>query len=304
MTHDPFPRLARTTHLAPTAATHWQAAPEMASPAWRNVAKLAVAFVFLMVLAATLTSLTLFQATSEGAAKRTHRRAVAALSEIDPLIDRNWDALQQQATSAAPGGQLQLADYPLDVPLTRDEVLNSSRAQLRDLLLDRSANLMYSRGTGALRSTPGSSSGVGMFTVGGLTDNGLGFLTRRHHDILGVLTFVLAATSVILAIALAALCRGFGRLASVGAVVVAASTPTLLAGLGARLYIRAISGSENDYVRQEFLAIGRGLAWIPIRNGIAFSVLGAAFLVIGISCALWTDRRDTTRVGVERTLVR
>ena len=291
MANDPFPRLARSMQHVPAVTTSpWHLGSEAGPAALRNVAKWAAAFLFFVTLAATLTTLTLFQATSEGASKRTLRRAVAALAEIDPLVDRNWDALHQQATSAAPGDPLQLADYPLDVPLTRDEVLASSKDQLRDTLLSRSADIMYSHGTGPLRATPGSGRGVGMFTVGGLTDNGLGFLTGRHHDILGVLTFALAALSGILAVTLAMLCRGFGRLIGVGAVVVTASLPMLLAGAAARLYIRIVSGGDNEYIQQEFLSIGRGLAWIPIRDGIGFSVLGAAFLAIGVSGALWADR--------------
>jgi hypothetical protein len=36
--------------------------------------------------------------------------------------------------------------------------------------------------------------------------------------------------------------------------------------------------------------VGQALAWIPIRNGIAFCVLGAAMLIIGVLCARWADR--------------
>ena len=301
MANDPFPHLARPMpHVPAAAASPWRLGSEAGPAAWRNVAKWAVAFLFLLVLAATLTTLMLFQATSEGASKRTLRRAVAALSEIDPLIDRNWDSLHQQAMAAAPGEQLQLADYPLEVPLTRDEVLGSSKGQLRDTLLNRSANIMYSDGTRPLRATPGSGRGVGMFTVGGVTDNGLGFLTGRHHDILGVLTFALAALSAVLGVTLATLCRGFGRLASVGAVALTASAPMLLAGAGARLYMRIASGSENEFVQHEFLSIARGLAWIPIRNGIAFSVLGAVFLAVGMGCAVWADRHGALRSRIEQ----
>ncbi len=96
---------------------------------------------------------------------------------------------------------------------------------------------------------------------------------------------------------LAALCRGFGRLAAVGAVVLAASAPLLLAGIGARFYMRIVSDSETEYIQQEFLEIGQGLAWIPIRDGIAFTVLGAVFLALGAGCAVWADRREGPRTS-------
>ncbi len=263
--------------------------------AWRGTARWAIALLLLLSLGATLTALVLFQATSEGTSKRSLRRAVAALSEVDVLVDRHYDSLQAEASNAAPGDQFQLADFPVDVKLTRNEVLGSSKAQLRDLLLDRSANVMYNDGTAPLRSTPGASIGVGPFTAGGVTDRGLGFLTRGHHDMLRVLTLVLAGVSGLLCVALAALSRGFARLTSVGAVVLAASLPLLAVGAGARLYIRFASGSQTEYLQREFLAIGRGLAWIPIRDGLALAALGAIVLAVCAVCAVWGDRSEAAR---------
>jgi hypothetical protein len=267
---------------------------------WRNIAKWSVAFLFFCALAALLVSLMLFQVTAEGASKRTLRRAVAALSEIDVLIERNYDDLQQRSASAGPNETVELRDFPLTIPLSRQEVAGASRDDLRDLLLNRSAEIMYGRGTDPLRAQPGSSQDVGAFSEAGITDNGLGFLRSRYHDILGVLTFALAALCVFLGVTLAALCRGFGRLASVGGVVLAAAIPLVLAGIGARFYMRIVSDSDTEYIQREFLEIGQGLAWIPIRNGLAFTVLGAVFLVVGVLCAMWADRREAPRYSAAR----
>jgi hypothetical protein len=231
------------------------------------------------------------------------RRAVAALTEIDPLIDRNYDDLQQRSATAAPDETVRLRDYPIDIALTPVEVRGASKDQIRNLLLDRSADLMYSRGTAPLRTANGRAQSVGRFTVGGITDRGLGFLRKRRHDILGALTFALAALCLVLGVTLAALCRGFGRLSSVGGVVLMASIPLLLAGIGARFYMRVASGSDTEYIQSEFLEIGQGLAWIPIRDGIAFTTLGATFLIVGLCCAVWTDRRQRSHT-VARGLAR
>ena len=262
---------------------------------WRNFGRWAVGFAFLLSTTALLISLQLFQVTAEGASKRTLRRAVAALTEIDPLVDRNYATLQQRAITASPDETVRLPDYPLDIPLGKEEVLNGSKDEVRNLLLDRSADLMYREGTGPLRTVNGRTQDVGMFSVGGITDDGLGFLTSRHHDILGVLTFALAVLSLILGVSLAFLCRGFGRLASVGGVVLMTSVPLALAGIGTRLYMRHASGGDTEYIQREFLSIGQGLAWIPIRDGIAFTVLGAVFLALGVGGAVWSDRRARAR---------
>ena len=269
---------------------------EAASPDfWRNLGKWAVGFVFLLALAAMLVSLQLFQVTSEGTSKRTLRRAVAALTEIDPLLDRNYDDLQRRAATAQPDETVRLQDYPIDIPLTPAEVTGASKDQIRDILLNRSADLMYSHGTAPLRTENGRTQDVGLFSIGGITDDGIGFLRSRHHDILGALTFALAALSLVLGVTLAALCRGFGRLASVGGVVLLAAVPLLIAGIGARFYMRIVSEGDTEYIQREFLVIGQGLAWIPIRDGAAFTALGAFFLVAGIAGAIWADRRDAPR---------
>jgi hypothetical protein len=265
--------------------------------AWRS-ARWATALLLLITLTATLVALALFQATSEGASKRSLRRAVAALSEIDVLLDRNYDALHSKASGGTSNETYRLADFPIDVELTREEVLGSSRAQLRDLLLDRSADIMYREGTAPLRNAPGTGVDVGPFTAGGITDRWLGFLTRGHHAMLRVITLVLAGVSGLLCLALAALFRGFARLAGVGAMALVASLPLLAAGATIRLYVHFVSGSQTEYLQREFLAIGRGLAWIPIRDGLAVAALGALAVVVGAGCAALADRRTAARRGV------
>jgi hypothetical protein len=289
MAHDPSPRRAH----APTTAAD-------ASGLWRNLGKWSVGFGLFVALLALFTSLQLFQLTAEGASKRTLRRSVATLTEIDPLIDRNFDELQRSAENAAPGETVQLRDFPIDVPLTPAEVTGMSKPRLRDVLLDRSADVMYRHGTGPLRAPAAKDGGIGRFSIAGLTQHGLGFLRSRNHDILAVTTFTLAALCTALAIALAMMCRGFGRLTSIGMVVVAASIPVVLGGIGARFYMRIATDGDSEFVQRQLLEIGQGLAWIPIRDGSAFTILGLLFLTVGYACAVWVDRRAASRLPAAR----
>ncbi len=267
---------------------------------WRSFGKWSVALGLFVALLALLTSLQLFQLTAKGASSRTLRRSVAALTEIDPLLDRNFDDLQRSAQNAGAGETVELRDFPVSIPLPADEVRGMSKEQLRNVLLDRSADVMYSSGTAPLRDPAASGGNIGRFSVAGLTQHGLGFLRSRNHDILAVTTFALAALCAVLAITLAAMCRGFGRLGSIGAVLVAASIPVVLGGIGARFYMRIASGSDTEYIQREFLEIGQGLAWIPIRDGAAFTILGLVFLVVGVTCAVWADRREASRTSAAR----
>ena len=257
---------------------------------WRTVAKWGAGMALFLALAALMISLMLFQVTAEGASKRTLRRAVAALTEIDPLMDRSYADLEQQADAGADDDTVALKNFPIDVPLRAVEVKGQSKQRVRDLIVDRAADLMYAHGTSPLRLNAGANESVGRFTVGGVTDHGLDFLRRRHHSVLAALTFALAGVCAFLGVTLAALGRGFGRLASVGGVVLTVAIPVLVAGIGARFYMRIVSEGDTEYIQHEFLLIGQGLAWIPIRDGVAFAVFGAALLVIGLLCAAWADR--------------
>ncbi len=276
----------------------------------RGTAKLAAGLLLFVSLGALFAVLALYQATSAGTAQRTLRRAVAALTEIDPLINRNYDDLRQRAAVAAPGDSLTLRDYPVAVPLTPRQAETISKTDLRRLLLDRSASEMYGRGTAALRPAASKGGSVGVFSVAGITNNGLDFLRRRNHDILRVLTMVFAAISLALAAGLAWSCRGFGRVASVGLVTFAAALPELLGGAALWLYARLQGGGGAEYTQQQFAAIIRELAWIPIRDGAALAVLGGTVLLLGMALAAWSDpggpsgRRQTARYGAARPSIR
>ncbi|HEX5479158.1 MAG TPA: hypothetical protein VFY79_05505, partial [Dehalococcoidia bacterium] len=220
----------------------------------RSVAKLGVGLLLFFALLALSAVLALYQLTSRDTARDALRRSVAALTEIDALIDRNYATMQQQAAVTAPGDSVQLPGYPVDVPLKPADAQSLSKEQLRDTLLDRSADIMYGHGTSALRSQTKDAGSVGVFSIGGLTDHGLDFLRSRNHDILRVLTLVLAAVSAVLALLLALLCRGFGRLVAVGIVTLAAALPVLFFGLAAWLYLRA--NDSGEYTRQQFASLG------------------------------------------------
>ena len=275
-------------------------APEPAAD--RSGAKLGVSLLLLVSLVGLFSSLTLYQLTAEGVAKRTLSRSVAALTEIDPLLDRNYDDLQQRAGAAAPADTLQVRDFPIAVPLTPAQAKTISRQDLRALLLERSADALYADGTSALRAPAAHAGSVGVFSVAGISDRGLGFLTTRNHDILRVLTFALAAVSLALAAALGMLCRGFGRLAAVGGVTLAAAVPWTLGGFGVWLYLRAVDGAGTEYTKAQFAQIGRELAWIPIRDGAALGLLGALMLILGIALARWSDGRLRARYDAVRPI--
>ena len=265
----------------------------------RNPGKWFAGLVLFLSLLATFAALVLLQASAEGPAKDAHIRAVAALTEIDTLIDRHYEDLQVRADASPPGTMLQLNEYPIEVPLTREEALGISKPELRTLLLSRSADIMYDDGTSAMRAAEGADK-VPRFTAAGVVDRSLDLLRRDVHDAMQIVVYVLAAISLLLAVTLASLTRGFGRLGSVGVALLTSSLVVLAAG--GLLRLSADSGADDgDYVRTELLDIGAEMAMIPIRNGVAFALAGAAIVIVALLFARIAPANETA-IDRERRL--
>jgi hypothetical protein len=256
----------------------------------RSVAQLMIALALFGAVALLLASLSLYHATAESPAKETLRRATAALTEIDALVARDYDDLQDFASDPGPDGVIRVEAYPIDVPLGPDEVAGRTPAEITDTLLDRSADALYARGTSELRVVSQGRDDIGVFSATGLTDNALGFLRERNHTALGFATFVLAVICAALAVALLVLARGPSGLTAVGAVVLVASLPLLVAGVAGRLGARAAGGGNAEYVRREFMDITDSLAWIAIRDALAFAAFGVLLVVIGVALSAAAGR--------------
>lgn len=232
-----------------------------------------------MALLALLFAVNLFQLTAPGPAHRAIRRAVASLTEIDSLLAVQGPSLRQEA-EASSGEELSLPGYPLDVPLSPQEALQPPET-LRDLVLDRSAEQVYEEGSAAFREE-GESAGSSRLSVQGAVRTGLGFLTAGNHDSLRWTTAVLAVVSGVAAAALILLTRGYGRLIALGGAVAAAALLFLLLTAAVRLALGIAAGISGDYITVQLLDLAKGAAWMPLRNGIAFSGLGLALLALGL----------------------
>jgi hypothetical protein len=262
-------------------ADRYRPRPQETRALGRNAAKWSVGFVAVLVIGAMLAALQVYQVTAEGPAKQTLRRSLAAITELDTLLERDYDAMQERTQAADDDEIVALTGYPIGIELTAGDVRGVSREDVRRLILERSAERMYSSGTDALRDPEEGQSAPGRFTAAGVVDRSLDLLRDGVHDAAGVATFLLAAFALALVATLAALSRGYGRIGSAGVVVLAASLPLLLAALAARAWM-SISGDDGDFLEHELLEAGKAMVWIPVRNGIAFTLLGAAFVAVAL----------------------
>ena len=252
----------------------------------RNVAKWIVALALFFSLLAFFAMLQVFQITSEGASKRTLERSLAVISEIDVLLDRHYDDLRERANAVQPNETLELEDFPVSVPLAPEEVQTQSRDELRQTLLERGADVMYDDGTGALRDEA-STGDVGMFSIGGSIDRALDLLREDVHTVSGIAMTAMGVISLLLAVALAAATRGFGRVVAIGAVALAAAVTLFLVALLGWVSLETSGGSE--YVRVEFTDIFREVAWLPLRNSAILVAVAAFVTAMGAIAARVTD---------------
>jgi hypothetical protein len=248
---------------------------------WRGVAVWVLGVLLLLDIGALLFALSFANATAEGPAKRTLRHSTAILTEIDAYLDDHYDALRQQAEQE-PDRPVTPADYPIEVTFTSDEVLSSDREAFRGLLLDRSADALYAEGTDAIASENGDNSDLS--TQAAVRD-GMNVLREAQHDGLTVATIVLAVGAGILALGLLFTARGRGGLLGLGVGVFLGSLPFLVLAIAVRFVFRLAADATGDSFLEEYLKLGQELTWAPIRNGIVFTVGGAAFIVLGAALA-------------------
>ena len=247
---------------------------------WRRHApQAAMALALATALLALLVALNLLQLTAPGPAHRALRRAVASLTEIDSLLAAHDAVLRQQA-EALPGEPLSLPDYPLDVPLSPEEAQRPA-VEVRDLLLERSAERVYQEGSAAFREE-GQSTDASRLSAQQAVRTGLGFLTASNHDALRWATLVLATVCGVLSVALILVTRGYGRLSALGGAVAAASLLFLLLAIAVRLVLGLAGWGTDDYITVQLLNLSKEAAWLPIRNGLAFGGLGLALLALGL----------------------
>lgn len=230
-------------------------------------------------LVALLATLSLFQLTAPGPAHRALRWSVASLTEIDLLLAAHEPALWEQA-DASPGEPLPLPDYPLDVALSTEEVKRPP-AEVRALLLDRSAELVYEEGASAFREE-GQSGGNSRLTVEGAARTGLDLLTASGHDALRLTTLTLAVLCGALSSGLFLLGRGYRGLMALGTTVAAASLAFLVLVVVLRVGLALAGVATDDYITTHLLDLMEDAAWAPLRDGMALGGLGVALLALGV----------------------
>ena len=239
-------------------------------------------------LALLLVVLALANVTAEGPAKRTLAQSVAILTEVDALLDANYDSLREEA--AASNAILTLAGFPIDVPFTPEEVLASNRDSFRELLLARAADRVHEDGVATFRVDRDAN--IRLISTEGMLRAAMDFLRPTPHGIAIALVYVFATGAAALALGLLLATRGYGKMLALGLSILLAATPVLITAVGVRFALRLAADGVDDYLAEQIFELSQELAWAPIRNGIIFCAGGGILLAAGAVLSRWSDDRQ------------
>lgn len=226
------------------------------------------------LLVATLSA---WQVTGAPVARQLLAEGIAALTDVDQVLAEAKPALAAAANSDTTA--VTVSRYPLDVTFTPAELRASADQDLRDLLLDRSARLVYTGGLASFDRTGEAS--LGFFSREGLLDSFVAQLSERNHSRTSIALLVLAPLIALVVAMVAARTRGHRHLRTIGVPLFLAGAfgYVLSATVAPFLLGRWWSGDPFSDVIDGLISDALG---IPRRNFLVLAGLGLAFTIAGL----------------------
>lgn len=236
-----------------------------------------------------------YQLTRPDTAERILTRAVAILTEIDALLPAiRADLTETAQTGDSPTVTVPL--FPVPVELTRKEAAAISTAELRSRLVGTAADRVYHDGMSVFAlSDPQAKQHIDPFSPEGGVKRGLSFLSDNAHSGLRIALWVLVGLSVVLGGLVLVSTKGLGRVTALGACVLGAAVPSLVAAVGVRWAFRSTAEDQDDYLLAHLLSLGNDTAWLLLRNYTILCLLGLGVVVVGLTLVLVETRQHTVR---------
>lgn len=239
----------------------------------------------------TVGALALRQVTAPGTATSLLKAGIASTVDIDRYLADELPALR--AWAALPGSETtDLPGFPIEVFVTADEV-RGDPAALREMVLSRSAAIVYTEGASAFDRTGNQSiellSGESVVRV--LVDNA----NATNHSRAGWVAVVAAAVLTLSGALYATPRDGRRRFRSLGGALVIGTVPGILLSGFARV-LAGQYGAPDDPYAAEIRDVIRAAVSIPFRDFVI--CLGAATAVVAVGVALeLVDRLWPARVA-------
>jgi hypothetical protein len=227
---------------------------------------------------------TLGQVTSSDSAQRIIGRAIPSITDFDHAFAAHYDELVTAANAPGAGAGITLSSYPVQVSVSQNEILHDSPAEVRHLLLLRTADAVYNRGIDAFSpdGRPVKLGSAGILSGPWAFKTALSLLNPHvHSELVQGAKIALAATAV-LGLLLLVLARDYNRIVMLGAAVFIAAIPGLAISALAWLFVQIIFGSSSDPLIAGTSDIARDVTWYVILSYLVFAALGVGLFILGL----------------------
>lgn len=202
-------------------------------------------------------------------------RGVSEITDVDTYVAATLPELKETAaTSGQPA--IDLPGYPLPVVVTADEVRGSSPEQFRDLVLERSAALVYAEGLPAFDRTGNQS--ISFLSSEWFLDRALNLVRGDWHDRARWIAIVSAIGAGLAAALLFARRPAAAGLQSVGLAVAAGAIPGLVFSAAGAYWFGRTGG---DPFSSAVGSILEAFFLVPRRDFLVATTLGAFFAAVG-----------------------
>lgn len=248
-------------------------------------------FAFVLGLATFLfvAALSAYQVTRAAQATHLIEAGVASTTETDLYLAEHAAEIRAlAATGDSPG--VPLPGFPLDVLLTREEAINVGQPGTRDVVVERSAAVVYHEGIKAFDRTGEQS--IGIFSSQGALRLVLGRLTEGNHRRAGLAAGVFAAVAGLMACGVVLRGEGWARLRALGLAIGAGGLACVVVFGGALLFVRAAGG--GDVYTHDLRQILEAILETPVRNGLVVAISGVVVAAAAPTFAL-AERRLAER---------
>lgn len=225
------------------------------------------------------------QAAAPKNAEKLLEAGVQTIAGTDLVLLENARQLRDAADSGT-FPVLPVPGYPLPVYLSRQEVQTLSDDALRQLVLERSAALLYTDGLGAFDRTGRQS--LGTFSRQGVLELVVGQVSADAYDRATLASAILAVLVAVAAAAVVLRQSGFARLRALGFGIAGGALPGVLLFVAFRLWASAWGGGD-DFARG-LRDLANALIDIALRNyGVVFA-LGLAIAALSPALAFVARR--------------
>ncbi len=225
------------------------------------------------------------QVTAPARATNMLRAGIATTTEIDLLLDENLPEMKRAAASDRPETWA-IPGFPIELVLTNAEIAELDEAQIRTLVLDRSAALVYDQGLDAFDTT-GEQSIDFLSPQWGL-DLLIGQLSSSNHSRANLAAYFFGAVTMVASVLILLVSDAFSGFRRLGAAVAGGSLIGFaLTGL-ASLVVGQVGG--NDAFMTDLRDIIRTVLSAPLRNFLIGALLGVFVFMLGPLLALMARR--------------